>query len=97
MRDRAVTVRTVHLRIEGLVQGVSYRASARDEALRLGVSGWVRNLANGDVESLASGPPSAVDAYVAWCRVGPEEARVTKVTELEAAPDPTVAGFQVRR
>lgn len=79
------------------MQGVSYRASARDEALRLGLSGWVRNLPSGEVESFACGPAPAVAAYVAWCRVGPEEARVTRVTEVEAPPDPSVAGFQVRR
>lgn len=88
--------RTVHLRIEGLVQGVSYRASARDEALRLGVTGWVRNLPNGDVEALASGPAAAVTAFVDWCRVGPDEARVTKVTETGATAD-GLTGFQVRR
>lgn len=89
--------RTVHLRIEGLVQGVSYRASARDEALRLGVAGWVRNLANGDVEALVTGPDAAVTAFVAWCRVGPDEAQVTKVTETGAAAEGGLTGFQVRR
>ena len=90
--------RTVHLRIEGLVQGVSYRASARDEAIRLGVRGWVRNLDNGDVEALASGTPEAVTAFVTWCRRGPDEARVTRVTESEApAPEPSLASFGVRR
>lgn len=90
--------RTVHLRIEGLVQGVSYRASARDEATRLGVRGWVRNLDNGDVEALATGTPDAIAAFVTWCRRGPDEARVTRVTETEAPlPEPAPVGFGVRR
>jgi acylphosphatase len=89
--------RTVHLHISGLVQGVSYRASARDEALRLGLSGWVKNLPSGDVEAFASGPGKAVDDFIAWCHHGPEEARVRGVVVREAEVDLSVTGFSVRR
>ncbi len=71
--------RRVHLRIRGLVQGVSFRASARDAAGRLGLKGWVRNLSNGDVESIAEGEDQAVAQYVAWCHQGPAEADVESV------------------
>lgn len=91
-----MALRSVHLRIKGLVQGVSYRASARDEALRSGLTGWVRNLPNGDVEAFAQGPTTAVAAFVAWCRTGPDEARVSEVEVTEAAAAPFV-GFEVRR
>ncbi|MBL8934937.1 MAG: acylphosphatase [Archangium sp.] len=97
MRARPVALRTVHLRIEGLVQGVSYRASARDEATRLGITGWVRNLSNGDVEALAAGPSNAVEQFVTWCKRGPDEARVSNVTMTEAAPQAGLVGFEVRR
>ncbi len=79
MGQRPMGKRRVHLRIRGLVQGVSFRASARDAALRLGVKGWVRNVANGDVESVAEGEDSAVDQYVKWCQKGPSEADVESV------------------
>lgn len=79
-----MALRTVHLRIEGLVQGVSYR-------------GWVRNLPNGDVEALAAGPTNAVVQFVTWCKRGPEEARVSNVTMTETALEPGLSGFEVRR
>lgn len=92
-----MALRSVHLRIKGLVQGVSYRASARDEALRSGLAGWVRNLPNGDVEAFAQGPTTAVAAFVAWCKTGPDEARVSAVEVTEASDDQRVVGFEVRR
>lgn len=91
-----MSLRTVHLRITGLVQGVSYRASARDEALRLSLRGWVRNLSNGDVEALATGPSDAIERFVEWCRRGPAEARVEGVEVSDAAPG-ELTGFEVRR
>ncbi len=71
--------RRVHLRIRGLVQGVSFRATARDTAHRLGLKGWVRNVSNGDVESVAEGEDGAVGQYVEWCRRGPPEASVESI------------------
>ena len=97
MRPPAVSLRSVHLRIAGLVQGVSYRVSARDEALRLGLSGWVRNLLSGDVEAVAQGPSPAVEAFCGWCRRGPPEARVTDVQTAEVTIDAALKGFEMRR
>jgi acylphosphatase len=75
----------VHLLIQGEVQGVFYRGSAREEADRLGVAGWVRNLDSGDVEAEVEGPQALVEEFVRWCRRGPPAAMVTgvKVTALE--------------
>jgi acylphosphatase len=93
-----VSLRRVHLRIHGLVQGVSFRACARDEALRLKVSGWIRNLHDGDVEALAEGSPSSVDTFLRWCRKGPEHARVDSVSLLEdEAATGEFASFEVVR
>ena len=69
----------VHLAVSGLVQGVAFRASAVEEARRLGVRGWVRNLPDGRVEAEAEGERAAVEAFAAWCRRGPPAARVTGV------------------
>jgi len=86
-----------HLVISGLVQGVSYRASARFEALRLNLTGWVRNLPNGDVEAIAEGEPQRIDQFIAWCRRGPEEARVESVKHEAAAATGEFSTFAVTR
>ena len=81
-----------HLRIGGKVQGVAYRFHAVREAERLGLRGWVRNLANGDVEAVACGPTDAVEAFIAWTRRGSPAAEVRTVLVREAAL-PTEKGF----
>jgi acylphosphatase len=65
--------------ISGRVQGVGYRAWTQIEAMSRGVTGWVRNRLNGDVEALFAGPPEIVDAFCAACWRGPQHARVDKV------------------
>lgn len=70
---------TRHLLIEGLVQGVGYRAAMSAEAERLGVTGWVRNRADGSVEAVVQGPSSLLERLIAWARLGPPVARVSAV------------------
>src|SRR5512135_48756 len=65
--------------IHGLVQGVFFRASTRDEAVRLGVGGWVRNLSDGAVQALFEGEKKKVEEIIGWCNKGPSGARVSKV------------------
>ncbi len=72
-------IRSVHVRISGRVQGVGYRAWTVDEAQRRGLSGWVRNRADGDVEAVFSGPAATVEDMIAACRRGPFSARVDHV------------------
>lgn len=69
--------------IEGKVQGVWFRASARQKARQLGVNGMVKNLPDGRVYAEAEGTPDQLDAFVKWCWHGPELARVDKVTVAE--------------
>jgi acylphosphatase len=82
-------------RVSGRVQGVCYRASARALAQRLGLRGWARNLADGDVEVVACGSPAALAELERWLWQGPAGARVTAVTSRagSATPGP---GFEVR-
>lgn len=68
-----------HLYIEGLVQGVFYRAFVRELALRTGLRGWVRNLPDGRVEAVFEGAEEDIESAVRECRKGPPAARVTNV------------------
>lgn len=85
-----------HVFVTGKVQGVWFRESTRQEADRQGVGGWVRNLPDGRVEAVFTGPAAAVDRMVAWCHRGPDAAQVSGV---QATPEqgPEETGFQVLR
>lgn len=83
------------IRVCGRVQGVFYRASARDQARRLGLNGWVANLPGGEVELLVCGEDDVVVLLEAWLWEGPPMAQVTAVTRVPAN-DPEPAGFDVR-
>jgi acylphosphatase len=76
----------LHISISGRVQGVGYRQWFRDRALTAGVSGWVRNCADGTVEAVLSGPAERVERLVFEARQGPHDADVEDVRRLEAAP-----------
>jgi len=66
--------------IEGRVQGVFFRDSTRQEAQRLGVTGWVRNRRDGSVEALLEGEEEKVRALIRWCEQGPPLAQVRRVS-----------------
>jgi acylphosphatase len=82
-----------HLLIHGKVQGVYYRASAEQEALRLGLSGWVRNRFSGEVEAVICGTDDQLEAFIDWAHEGPPAAEVTRI-EISSA-EPPEAGFRV--
>lgn len=67
--------------IQGRVQGVWFRDSTRREAMKLGVTGWVKNRRDGGVEVVAEGPEERVKQLVAWCHHGPSYAKVTDVLQ----------------
>ena len=75
----------LHVRISGRVQGVGFRWFTREEARRLGLSGWVTNLENGDVEVSAGGEASSLARLKRALEVGPTGAGVMSVTELNAS------------
>ena len=78
--------------VAGRVQGVFFRASTREEARRLGLSGYARNLADGRVEVLACGPRAAVAELCDWLSVGPPLARVEALA-CEPVPYQDLSGF----
>ena len=85
-----------HFRVRGQVQGVFFRASTEAVALRLGLSGWVRNSEDGGVELIACGTARQLDEMEKWLWQGPSSARVTDVQRAPAALQ-TFHGFEVRR
>ena len=72
--------------VHGRVQGVFFRDSCRREAVRAGITGWIRNEPDGSVGAMFEGPARAVDELVAWCREGPPHARVERVDVTETRP-----------
>ena len=73
-------MKSVEVRVSGVVQGVYYRASARREGALRGLRGWVRNESDGTVRLRLQGEEHAVDSMLDWCRVGPPAARVSRLT-----------------
>jgi acylphosphatase len=88
--------RTLRLIAHGRVQGVWFREGMRQEAQRLGVTGWVRNRRDGTVEAVVQGPPAAVEAIVAWARRGPEAAEVERLEVVPADGEGELARFEKR-
>ena len=85
------------IRIRGRVQGVYYRASMVQEAQQAGLTGWVRNCADGSVEAVADGSRAAIESLLAWCRQGPPGARVASVDVNWETATGSFSGFIVKR
>lgn len=86
----------LHGYVSGKVQGVYYRQSAQEQAERLDIDGWVRNLEDGRVELLVEGEEEAVRELEKWLARGPVKARVAAV-ELKPMTPQGITGFIVRR
>ena len=72
-------MKTVRLTIKGKVQGVFYRATAKDLADLTSVKGWVRNLPDNNVEIIATATEEILQKFINWCKQGPPKARVDDV------------------
>ncbi|MCX5849058.1 MAG: acylphosphatase [Deltaproteobacteria bacterium] len=72
-------MKRVHVFISGRVQGVFFRAKAQRAAIDLNLTGWVRNMADGRVETVFEGDDTNVDKMLEWCHTGPPVARVEEV------------------
>jgi acylphosphatase len=83
----------VLITVRGDVQGVGFRAYTRQEARRLGLRGYVRNLPSGEVEIVAEGDGEHVDRLVAWAHRGPPAARVEALTVAPAKLADDFTGF----
>lgn len=83
------------VRVEGRVQGVFFRDSARQRAAAHGVSGWIANRHDGTVEAVLEGSPEAVERVLRFLQTGPREARVDHV-DVEDEPPEGLSSFEVR-
>ncbi len=81
--------------IDGIVQGVFFRAATRDAAEEFGVAGWVRNLPTGQVEAVFEGERDGVKKAIEWCGHGPPRAVVQHVEIVDETPE-GLSGFYVR-
>ena len=95
MSSGQATQRTVHVIIQGRVQGVWYRGWTQDRAQELGLDGWVRNRSDRSVEAVFSGAYEAVETMLALCREGPPAARVDQVRIIQDGGG-VPAGFTVK-
>lgn len=86
----------IHFRVSGRVQGVFFRASTCERAQSLGLTGWVRNCDDGDVELVACGASAELESLEGWLWQGPPSARVSAVRRREA-PYQDFAEFSIRR
>jgi acylphosphatase len=74
-----MATKRVHLIVRGRVTGVFFRAATQREARRLGISGWVKNRPDGNIEILAEAEEDAIREMLSWAQHGPSAARVDDV------------------
>lgn len=86
----------VNVIISGRVQGVWFRASTKEKADQLGITGWVRNTSDGDVEALFEGDEKIIQEMLDWCHQGPQYARVENVKITKQAPSNGFSGFSIK-
>jgi acylphosphatase len=84
-----------NIRISGRVQGVGFRYAARNYAHMLGISGFIRNLTNGDVYLEAEGTAEQIEEYLKWCHQGPPRA-VIRFIDIYDGDVAGFVGFEVR-
>ncbi len=87
----------VHVFVSGRVQGVFFRSGTKKKALELGLSGWVRNLADGRVEAVFEGKKKEIDMMIEWCKKGPEYANVTGIEIVHEDNAGEFDGFSLLR
>lgn len=89
-------MKTIRITVKGKVQGVYYRASAKNKASELGITGWIRNLPDDNVEITATASEDILQKFIIWCKQGPPKARVDKVI-VEELNSQEFNGFRIIR
>ncbi len=88
--------KTVRVIISGKVQGVWYRASTKQMAEKIGITGWVRNTSEGNVEAMFEGEEDLVNEMIEWCNQGPPLARVDNLTIENIENKEKFDGFNIK-
>ncbi len=96
-KEQQVEAVRIRATITGGVQGVNFRAGCREQAVQNGLTGLVRNSADGSVEAVFEGPRDSVQRLLAWCERRPSAARVSEVATQWEKPTGEDTGFDVRR
>jgi acylphosphatase len=86
----------IHVIISGRVQGVWFRANTKQKAEILGLTGWVRNTADGDVEAVFEGDEKYVKEMLDWCHHGPPFAKVENIIVKNQEPTNSYTNFSIR-
>ena len=89
-------MKTIRLTVKGKVQGVFYRASAKNIADQLAITGWIKNLPDRNVEISATSSEELLQQFIDWCRQGPPRAVVEEVI-IEDLQFETFTGFRIIR
>ncbi|MFO7953155.1 MAG: acylphosphatase [Bacillota bacterium] len=89
-------MKRLHLKIYGLVQGVNFRATARRKAHELGLAGWVKNMPDETVETVAEGEEEKLEEYKKWCQKGPSAAMVDQIQEKWEEATGEFKGFGIK-
>lgn len=85
-----------HLIIHGKVQGVFFRKTAKSMAQKFAITGWVKNLENGNVECEICGDHQMLENFIAWAKEGPAGAKVSNV-DVSAKTTVGYQGFEIRK
>ncbi|MFH1217701.1 MAG: acylphosphatase [Pseudomonadota bacterium] len=91
-----MAIKTIRAKVSGRVQGVFFRAFTQEEAERLNLLGWVRNLPDRSVEALISGEAEQVDRMIAWLHKGSPGAEVRGVVVESCVCDEKLSDFAIR-
>jgi len=88
----------IHVTVKGRVQGVGYRNWTYSQAKLLKLTGWVKNLPQGDVEITAEGPEGSLQSFLTFLRTGPALAKVSSVEAIwSTVPKSQYHDFQIKR
>jgi acylphosphatase len=91
------SIKTFTIHITGKVQGVWYRASAKDKAISLGLTGKIWNQPDGNVGALVQGPMNKIFEFIEWCKEGPPLAKVEEVLYEETIDVVRFESFEISR
>ncbi len=89
-------MKTIHVIVEGRVQGVCFRDYTQQQARHLNLSGWIRNRRDGTVEAIFSGDDSDIRSILEWLRQGSPASRVEKVRSQDVTSEEDYSTFEVR-